>query len=141
MAPQTAHDVSVSGGTEKYQYYVSMGYSYQEGFFKSGDLNYDKYNVRANIAAEVVKGLKLDASVAGVVDQQNKPQTESDWLIRNWWRQGSVYPAYADPEVPWRSVSSRPVTRCVTMRAGRPPGTPGRNSGMRAGTTHWSSCP
>ena len=98
VAPQTAHDVSVSGGTEKYQYYVSMGYSYQEGFFKSGDLNYDKYNVRANIAAEVVKGLKLDASVAGVVDQQNKPQTESDWLIRNWWRQGSVYPAYADPE-------------------------------------------
>ncbi len=32
-----------------------MGYLYQEGFFKSGDLNYDKYNIRANISAELVK--------------------------------------------------------------------------------------
>ncbi len=98
IAPQTQHDVSISGGTEKYKYYVSMGYIYQEGFFKSGDLNYDKYNVRANIDAEVVKGLDLNVSVAGTIDQQNKPQTDSDRIIRNWWRQGALYPAYADPE-------------------------------------------
>ncbi len=98
VAPQTQHDLSISGGTEKYKYYVSMGYIYQEGFFKSRDLNYDKYNVRANIDAEVVNGLNLNVSLAGTVDQQNKPQSDSDRIIRNWWRQGALYPAYADPE-------------------------------------------
>lgn len=98
IAPQTQHDVSISGGTEKYKYYVSMGYIYQEGFFKSGDLNYDKYNLRANIDAEIVNGLTMNLSLAGTIDQQNKPQSESDQIIRNWWRQGGLYPAYADPE-------------------------------------------
>ena len=50
-APQTQHDISISGGSEKVQYYVSMGYIYQEGFFKSRDLN---YNFRANLTAEIV---------------------------------------------------------------------------------------
>ena len=98
MAPQTQHDVSVSGGTDKYKYYASFGYIYQEGFFKSRDLNYNKFNLRANIDAEILPGLNLNLSLAGTADQQNKPQTESDWIIRNWWRQGALYPAYADPE-------------------------------------------
>ncbi|MCF0176080.1 MAG: TonB-dependent receptor [Bacteroidales bacterium] len=98
MAPQHAHDVSISGGGEKYHYYASFGYNYQEGFFKSGDLNYDKYNFRAKMDAEIAKGLTFDGSISGVIDQQNKPYTNSDWLIRNWWRQGPIYPAYADPE-------------------------------------------
>ncbi|MCR5002954.1 MAG: TonB-dependent receptor [Bacteroidales bacterium] len=98
FAPQTQHDISISGGDDKYKYYVSMGYIYQEGFFKSGDLNYDKYNVRANLDAAIVNGLNLNINLAANVDEQNKPLTESDWIIRNWWRQGLLYPAYADAE-------------------------------------------
>ncbi len=30
-SPQTQHDVSISGGGDDYQYYVSMGYLFQEG--------------------------------------------------------------------------------------------------------------
>ena len=40
-SPQTQHDISISGGNERTQYYIGMGYFYQEGFFKSGDLNYE----------------------------------------------------------------------------------------------------
>ena len=29
-SPQTQHDISISGGSEKVQYYVSMGYNYQD---------------------------------------------------------------------------------------------------------------
>lgn len=96
--PQTQHDISISGGSEKFQYYVSMGYIYQEGFFKSGDLNYDKYNLRANINAELVKGLKFDINVNGVADQRDTPWSSSVDIIRNYWGQGQLAPAYADPE-------------------------------------------
>lgn len=94
--PQTQHDLSIQGGTEKIQYYVSMGYIYQEGFFKSGDLNYDKYNLRSNITAELAKGLKLDVNIAAMLDEQNNPYTSSVYIIRNWWSQGVLSPAYVD---------------------------------------------
>ena len=53
-SPQTQHDISISGGNERTQYYIGMGYFYQEGFFKSGDLNYEKYNIRSNISTRII---------------------------------------------------------------------------------------
>ena len=87
-SPQTQHDISISGGGEKVQYYVSMGYMFQDSFFKSGDLNYNKYNLRSNISAELVKGLKLDVNISGLLDQQNNPYWDSVELIRQYWSQG-----------------------------------------------------
>lgn len=98
MSPQTQHDVSISGGTDKYQYYVSMGYLYQEGFFKSGDLNYSKYNLRANIDAELTRGLKFNLNITGFADDRNTPDSDAVTLIRNLWKQGVLFPAYADEE-------------------------------------------
>lgn len=98
FSPQTQHDISIAGGTDKVQYYVSMGYFYQEGFFRSGDLNYDKYNLRSNITAQIVKGLKFNLNLSGIVDQRNTPYTSSVDIIRNYWKQGVLFPAYADPE-------------------------------------------
>lgn len=98
MAPQTQHDVSISGGTEKYQYYVSMGYIYQEGFFRSGDLNYSKYNIRSNIDAEIAKGLKFNLNISGLADDRSTPDSDAVTLIRNLWKQGVLFPAYVDNE-------------------------------------------
>ncbi|WP_433902952.1 SusC/RagA family TonB-linked outer membrane protein [Sphingobacterium puteale] len=97
-APQTQHDISFSGGSNKIQYYIGGGYSYQQGFFKSGDLNYNKYNLRSNISAELAKGLKLDLNISGMADQQNNPYASSVDIIRNYWKQGMLFAAYADPE-------------------------------------------
>lgn len=58
-SPQTNHNITVSGGNDKTQYFVSFGAFYQEGFFKSGDLNYHKYNITSNLTTEVYRGLKL----------------------------------------------------------------------------------
>ncbi|WP_282635562.1 SusC/RagA family TonB-linked outer membrane protein [Sphingobacterium thalpophilum] len=97
-SPQTQHDISISGGSNKIQYYIGGGYSYQQGFFKSGDLNYNKYNLRSNINAELAKGLKLELNLSGMADQQNNPYTSSVDIIRNYWKQGMLFPAYADAE-------------------------------------------
>jgi TonB-linked SusC/RagA family outer membrane protein len=96
MAPQTQHDVTISGGTSKVKYFVSMGYFYQQGFFKSGDLNYSKYNLHSNLDAEVARGLNFNLNVDGIVDDQDNPYCSSVDIIRNYWRQGVLFPAYAD---------------------------------------------
>lgn len=96
MSPQTQHDVSISGGNEKCQYYVSMGYLYQEGFFRSRDLNYSKYNIRSNIDAELVRGLKFNLNLSGIADNRSTPDSDAVTLIRNLWKQGVLFPAYVD---------------------------------------------
>ena len=84
MSPQTQHDLSISGGTEKIQYYLSFGYLYQEGFFKSRDLWYDKYNLRSNITAEITEGMKLNLNISGLIDQRHTPYSSSVDIIRNY---------------------------------------------------------
>jgi TonB-linked SusC/RagA family outer membrane protein len=98
VSPQTQHDLSISGGNAKTQYYFSLGYFSQEGFFKSGDLNYDKYNLRSNLTTELLKGLSLNLNLSGMADQRNSPYSSSSDIIRNLWRQGVLFPAYADAE-------------------------------------------
>lgn len=97
-APQTQHDISISGGNDRTQYFVSFGYFYQEGIFKSGDLNYNKYNLRSNITTEILRGLKFNANLAGMADERNTPWTSAVDIIRNYWRQGVLNPAYADED-------------------------------------------
>lgn len=97
FSPETKHDLTISGGNDKTQYYVGMGYFYQEGFFKSGDLNYNKFNVRSTITTEIAKGLKYNLKISGSADERNNPYSSSIDIIRNYWKQGMLSPAYADP--------------------------------------------
>ncbi|TDS09783.1 SusC/RagA family TonB-linked outer membrane protein [Sphingobacterium paludis] len=96
-APQSQSDLSITGGGEKTQYFIGMGYLYQEGFFKSGDLNYNKINLRSTINTEIANGLTFDINLSGVLDKRNSPYSSSVDIIRNYWRQGVLIPAYADP--------------------------------------------
>lgn len=98
FAPQTQHDLSITGGNDKTQYYIGGGYLYQEGIFKSGDLNYRKYNLRTNITTELARGLTFNINLSGMADQTNSPLASSVDIIRNYWAQGVLFPAYADPE-------------------------------------------
>jgi len=98
MAPQTHHNLSVSGGTDKIQYYVGFDYFFQEGFWKSGDTKYNKYNLRSNITAEIVKGLKFNLNLSGYVEDLKNPLDDPELIIRYWWKQSTIWKAYADPD-------------------------------------------
>ncbi|MDR3061059.1 MAG: SusC/RagA family TonB-linked outer membrane protein, partial [Dysgonamonadaceae bacterium] len=97
-APQTMHNLSATGGNDRITFYSGLGYEYQEGFFKSGDLNYEKYNIRTNITAKISDRLTFDMNLSSVIDEQNRPYQDSWWIIRGFWRQNPLMPVYADPE-------------------------------------------
>lgn len=97
-SPQTQHNLSATGGNDRTNYFIGMGYLYQEGFFKAGDLAYNKYNLRSNISTKITDRLTFDLNLSGTMDQQERSTQESHWIIRTFWRQGSHIPAYADPE-------------------------------------------
>ena len=105
-APQTAHNLSATGGSEKTTYYLSLGYQYQEGFFKSKDLTYSRYNIRSNISTQITDRLTLDLNLSLIMDEQDRPYQDSWWIIRSFWRQGPQIPAYAnnDPTKPFHGL-------------------------------------
>lgn len=105
-APQTIHNLNVYGGNDKTTYYAGIGYQYQDGFFKSSDLNYSKYNVRSNITSKITDRLTFDLNMNAIMDEQDRPYVDSWWIIRGFWRQGPQIPAYAnnDPSKPFHGL-------------------------------------
>lgn len=105
-APQTMHNLNATGGNDRTTYYAGLGYQYQEGFFKSGDLSYTKYNVRSNITTRLTDRLTFDINMNFVMDEQDRPYQDSWWIIRGFWRQGAHIPAYAnnDPTRPYHGL-------------------------------------
>ncbi len=95
-SPETNHNITISGGNETVQYFLSGGYLYQEGFFKSGDLNYRKYNLTSNTTVEAFTGMNVSVNISAMTDEQKNPYSTSTDIIRNYWRQGVLFPAYAD---------------------------------------------
>jgi TonB-linked SusC/RagA family outer membrane protein len=95
-APQSQQNLSLSGGSDKIDYYMNMGYSYQGGFWKSDDLNYNKYNFRSNLNAAITKRLKASLKVSGIIDQQNRPFRDSWEIFKNLWRSHPDDPYYAN---------------------------------------------
>lgn len=56
------HNVAVSGGTDKIQYYVSLGSFDQNGFYSVGYDKYMRYDLLANFSAQATKWLRFDLS-------------------------------------------------------------------------------
>ncbi|WP_372647325.1 SusC/RagA family TonB-linked outer membrane protein [Draconibacterium sp.] len=64
FAPQTQHNISVRGGSEKVKYFVSGGYYYQESLYESNDLKNKKLNLRSNLDISLAKNLDLGIDIA-----------------------------------------------------------------------------
>lgn len=94
-APQTSHNLSLTGGTEKVKYYMSIGYMDQGGIIRSGDWNYQRYNVRSNLSVEVAKGLNVELRLSGRFDNRKKPYN-GDNLFRSAQMAIPTYSMYAN---------------------------------------------
>ena len=76
----TQHHLSISGGGEAARYYVSLGVLNNEALFKQdanspfgANVDYNKYNFRANVDANVTKSTLLSLNMETVFVSQNAP--------------------------------------------------------------------
>lgn len=75
------HHLSISGGGTNARYYMSLGILNQEALFKQEksaskhdvNVNYHKYNFRANIDANLTKSTILNLNLEAVIKKQNAP--------------------------------------------------------------------
>ncbi|HRE50689.1 MAG TPA: TonB-dependent receptor [Flavitalea sp.] len=70
LSPQTRHSLSLRGGSEKVSYFVSGGYLYQDGIFRNSATNYNQYNLRSNLDANIHKNFKISLDIAGRIEDR-----------------------------------------------------------------------
>lgn len=58
----TKHSLSVTGGSDKFQYYIMSGYMKEEGSYIN--LKNDKYSVRSNLTAKLSKAISINFNLS-----------------------------------------------------------------------------
>lgn len=87
---QTQHNITVSGGTERVRYFISMGYMYQNGMLKkfnesyNPNYTYNRYNYRSNLDIDVTKSTLVKVNIGGRVGVTNEPKNEDLWRSVIW---------------------------------------------------------
>ena len=82
QAVQTQHNVSASAGGKYVSFYASLGYKYQDNYYKNSASNYSQYNFRTNIDFTPHKDVKIGLNVAFRQEDRNSPITGSEDIWR-----------------------------------------------------------
>ncbi|HLZ88625.1 MAG TPA: TonB-dependent receptor, partial [Puia sp.] len=80
LAPETQHNLNMSGGTDKVNYFFDLGYLTQGSLFKTNSINYDRWNFRSNVNINFTSRLRGAALVSGYSDTKNAPNS-AVWTI------------------------------------------------------------
>jgi len=113
--PQQQHNVSLSGGADRVDYYVNLGYLSQDGFWRSGDLNYERFNMRANINAKVTDRITFSLKLSGIQDNRNSPDTDAWNIFKTLWRTVPDEPVYANNTEPFFQRMSSDIDNVLAM--------------------------
>ena len=87
---QSNHSLTVRGGSETIQYYLSGQYLKQNGGFENGDFPYEQYQLRANIDVELSKDLSIALDISNREEDRNAPSAGSYSAIMH--TAGVTYP-------------------------------------------------
>ncbi len=80
MAPQQQYNMSINGGSGKITYFLNLGYMNQKGSYRSRSLNYNRWNFRANVDAQITPRLRAAVLLSGYKDTKNQPFSEAGSL-------------------------------------------------------------
>jgi len=100
FTPQTQHNLTVNGGSDKLRYYFSLGYQRQDGCYSSGSLWADRWNFRSNVDARITQRLSTRVSIGTTLGNLHEPNGGLWDVYKAAWVSIPGTPFYAndDPE-------------------------------------------
>ncbi|WP_254090192.1 SusC/RagA family TonB-linked outer membrane protein [Dawidia soli] len=100
--PQYQTDLTVNGGNEKVRYFFNLGYSRQDGSYKSGDYYSSRWNMRTNIDAQITKRLSARVSLGAIMVDTHQPNGTGWSTYKLTWltRPDAAFYANDNPEYP-----------------------------------------
>lgn len=96
VSPQQQYNLSINGGSKKIDYFFNIGYMDQMGSYKSGSLNYNRWNFRGNVDARITKRLRTSLMLSGYMDEKNQPNTDIWTVYKKAWTYRPTSEAWID---------------------------------------------
>ena len=94
--PQSQYNLSVNGGSEKIKYFFNLGYMDMMGSYRSGSLNYHRWNFRSNVDAKITDRLRANVALSGYMDEKNQPFTTIWAVYKKAWTYRPTSEAWID---------------------------------------------
>ena len=82
-SPEWRNTISVSGGSDKVNYFVSGDHISQEGLYESGDLKFEQYQIRSNIDIWLHKTFKVGVDLSGRFGERNEPGVDDGFIYKH----------------------------------------------------------
>lgn len=115
LAWQTQHNLTMSGGGERFRYFVSLGYLLQDGMLKQMGESYDpnyqykRFNYRSNVDIDITKTTLLKVNIGGHVGARREPQNDELWR-KIMWSTSFSSPGFVDGKYISNIYSNRYIT-------------------------------
>lgn len=93
--PLQRHNLSISGGSAKTRYYISLGYQRQEGMYKINTDLQNRYNINMNISSKITDWFDINSKISFNTNNYDEPYMNP--------QKGSVWSAMKNE--PGRNIS------------------------------------
>ncbi len=105
-SPLQKHDLSISGGSERTNYYLGLGYLHQDGVYKVNMDSYERFNLNLSLNTSVTDWLDVHAKILNTNAVHKDPfifgsATYGPWYYTTRWP--AVYPYGTFEGYPFRS--------------------------------------
>ena len=134
----TEHNLSISGGGDQADYYISGRFYDMDGIYKVGNDSYKKYDVRAKGTLKVRPWLRLtnNMSVSVIDAYEPKHQKNNSQIPRLINHTAMPLSPVKNPDGTWTAARNDTVTRPRQPNRAMPPS----RRGLRGARTTMSTC-
>lgn len=91
-ALHTNHQLSLTGGNNRSQFYISGGYYKQDGVVKN--TNYERYNLRCNIGHSINDRLRIESNISLSTSETNRATGDGN-IYGPWYNAKQIAPDYS----------------------------------------------
>lgn len=99
-SPRQNHHISMKGGSEKFQYYISADYNHEEGALEFKPDIVDRYTLRSNVTYNMNKNISLYNNISLIKRNMSEPNDYLYSFCSNVWRfienTNPLMPEYVD---------------------------------------------
>lgn len=93
-SPTSVHNATLEGGTEKLSYFSTFGYKFQDGLYHNSANNYEQFNLRINLDAQLNDWVNMSVNMLGRQENRNFPSQGAGDLLWFTSRGRPTDPAY-----------------------------------------------
>jgi len=97
---QDQQNLSIGGGGNDAQYFISLGRRQQDGIYENTNLRFEQWNIRSNVDLNIRKNLRIGIDIAGRNEDRVYPTESAGSIFRSAFRTYPTLPVYYPGNLP-----------------------------------------